>query len=177
MPAALHEAAKDTESLCMRESGSVEPPQLSALRVMVVLILLLGVLGAGVELLLLGHTEDWRQWIPLALQGSTVAVLVWHFAERGPRSTRAIQLIMIAFIVAGLAGVYYHLQGSAEFKLESNPSLAGWALFWEAMRGKNPPSLAPGVMVQLGLLGLAYTYRHPALMKPGKMRHVEGELR
>ncbi|HYJ16246.1 MAG TPA: hypothetical protein VE170_12200 [Candidatus Limnocylindria bacterium] len=28
---------------------------------------------------------------------------------------------------------------------------------------KAPPLLAPGSMVQLGLLGLAYTYKHPAL--------------
>jgi hypothetical protein len=26
-----------------------------------------------------------------------------------------------------------------------------------------PPLLAPGVMMQLGLIGLAYTYKHPAL--------------
>jgi hypothetical protein len=159
----------------MRESGPVDPPPLSTLRAILVLILLFGVFGAGVELLLLGHTEDWRQWIPLVLQGAAVAILGWHFADRGPRSTRAIQLIMMAFIVAGLAGVYYHLQGSAEFKLESNPSLAGWTLFWEAMRGKSPPSLAPGVMVHLGLLGLAYTYRHPALTKADNIQHAEGE--
>jgi len=26
-----------------------------------------------------------------------------------------------------------------------------------------PPALSPGLLVQLGLLGLVYTYRHPAL--------------
>ena len=29
------------------------------------------------------------------------------------------------------------------------------------------PTLAPGAMVELGLLGLAYTYRHPALGSEG----------
>jgi hypothetical protein len=49
-----------------------------------------------------------------------------------------------------------HFQGSAEFKLESNPTLKGWELFWAAMRSKAPPPLAPGVMIQLGLIGLAF---------------------
>ena len=31
------------------------------------------------------------------------------------------------------------------------------------MRAKVPPVLAPGVMVQLGFVGLLYAYRHPAL--------------
>jgi hypothetical protein len=140
-----------------------ESAPLSALRRFLLVILLLGLIGTGAELLLIGHTEGWRQWIPLALKGFGIGVLGWHFAERGPRSTRAVRAIMIAFIAAGFAGFYYHFQGSVEFKLESNPSLAGWSLFWEAVRSKNPPSLAPGVMVQLGLLGLAYTYRHPGL--------------
>jgi hypothetical protein len=78
-------------------------------------------------------------------------------------STRALRWLMLAFVISGLAGVYFHFQGSAEFKLESNPKLDGMALFWEAIRGKAPPLLAPGAMVQLGLIGLIYTYKHPAL--------------
>lgn len=145
-----------------------ESAPLSALRRFLLMILLLGMIGTGAELLLLSHIEGWRQWIPLALEALGIAVLGWHCTERGPRSTRAVRATMMAFIAAGFAGFYYHFQGSAEFKLESNPSLAGWALFWEAVRSKNPPSLAPGVMIQLGLLGLVYTYRHPALAKTAK---------
>jgi len=147
----------------MSQPVLAESAPLSALRRFLLAILLLGMIGTGAELLLLGHTEGWRQWIPLALKAFGLGVLGWHFAERGPRSTRAVRATMMAFIAAGFAGFYYHFQGSAEFKLESNPSLAGWSLFWEAVRSKNPPSLAPGVMIQIGLLGLTYTYRHPAL--------------
>jgi hypothetical protein len=35
-------------------------------------------------------------------------------------------------------------------------------LFREALSGATP-ALAPGTMVQFGLLGLLYTYRHPRL--------------
>jgi hypothetical protein len=54
--------------------------------------------------------------------------------------------------------------------------LAGWQLFWQAIRSKTPPALAPGVMIQLGLIGLAYTYRDPALFRSTKIRFKpEGE--
>lgn len=131
---------------------------------MLVMIFILGSIGCGAELLLLNHFESLPQWIPLFLILLSFVVLAWHLIGRSPVSTRFLQGAMIAFIAAGLAGFYLHYQGSAEFKLESNPSLAGWRLFWEAIRAKAPPALAPGVMIQLGLIGLAYTYKHPALL-------------
>ena len=48
-----------------------------------------------------------------------------------------------------------------DFQLEANPDLAGWALIKKLLRAKAPPALAPGVLVQLGLLGSIYGYRHP----------------
>jgi hypothetical protein len=148
----------------------------SLIRAMLLTIFILGSVGSGAELLLLNHFESLLQWIPLLLILLSFVVLGWHAVRRTPASTRAIQGAMIAFIAAGFAGFYFHYQGSAEFKLESNPSLAGWQLFWEAIRGKAPPALAPGVMIQLGLVGLAYTYRHPALLASTKTKlNTEGE--
>jgi hypothetical protein len=66
---------------------------------------------------------------------------------------------MLVFLAAGAAGLYYHYRANVEFQLESDPSLTGRALLWKVMRAKVPPALAPGVMVQLGLIGLVYTYR------------------
>ena len=141
---------------------------ISIIRAFLLAILLLGLVGSGAELLLLNHVESLLQWIPVVLILLSFVILGWHAVRRTSASTRAIQGTMVAFIAAGLAGFYFHYQGSAEFKLESNPSLAGWQLFWEAIRGKAPPALAPGVMIQLGLIGLAYTYRHPALLASTK---------
>jgi len=59
--------------------------------------------------------------------------------------------------------MYFHYQGSVEFKLESNPSLRGWSLFREAIRSKAPPLLAPGVMIQIGLLSLSGMVEIPRL--------------
>ncbi len=57
------------------------------------------------------------------------------------------------------------------FELEMSPEVLGWALFREAIFGATP-ALAPGVMVQLGLLGLAFTIRHPSLEAPRAQRRA-----
>jgi hypothetical protein len=65
-------------------------------------------------------------------------------------------------LLAGVAGVILHGKGNLEWALERDASLHGWALVWKILRGATP-LLAPGAMAQLGLLGLLYTYHHPAL--------------
>jgi hypothetical protein len=142
---------------------SDDGPVLAAIRKILFAIVLLGLLGTTAELILLNHTEEARQWIPLVLLAVALIAFTWHGINFGAFNTRLIRWLMIGFVGAGLVGIYFHFQGSAEFKLESNPSLRGWPLFWAAIRAKTPPLLAPGAMIQLGLLGWAYTYRHPAL--------------
>jgi hypothetical protein len=69
---------------------------------------------------------------------------------------------MVLFVVSGALGLLLHFKGNVTFELEMEPSVSGWPLIWAALRGATP-ALAPGTMVQLGLIGLAYTYHHPAL--------------
>ncbi len=40
--------------------------------------------------------------------------------------------------------------------------MSGFELAWEALKGATP-SLAPGTMMLLGMLGLIYTFRHPTV--------------
>ena len=128
-------------------------------------IFLLGTLGAGVELLLVGHTESWQQWIPLALIGLSLLTLLLQAVVPTAVTVRVFQTAMLLFMLSGGAGVILHYQGKVEFKLESNPALSGLELFREAVLGAAvPPVLAPGFMILLGMLGLAYAYRHPALL-------------
>ncbi len=75
---------------------------------------------------------------------------------------RALQLLMVVFIAAGAIGLTMHYQGNVEFELEMYPSRSGLELFREAMMGATP-ALAPGTMIQLALIGLAYAYGHPRL--------------
>jgi len=125
-------------------------------------ILIFGVIGTAVELLLLSHDEGVLQLVPLVLMAVGLLVIGWHLISASAASLLAMRVSMLAFILAGAVGVGLHYRGSAEFQTEVDPALDGFALFKKVMTSKAPPALAPGVMAQLGLLGLAYTYRHPA---------------
>ncbi|MGE3887581.1 MAG: hypothetical protein AB7H81_14200 [Vicinamibacterales bacterium] len=138
-------------------------PAVVVLRRSILAVFVLGVVGSLTELLLLGHDEDLRQFIPLVLFGVALALLAWAAATHARPAFLAFRATMALFIVAGLVGSWLHFQANREFQLEVDPSLAGWALLAEALQAKSPPALAPGVMVQLGLLGLAWTFRHPRL--------------
>lgn len=130
-------------------------------RLLVLAVLCFGMIGTGIELFLLEHTEDTFQWVPLILLAVGLIAAV-AFALRGSRMTlRAFQALMVLFIAAGITGVYLHYKGNVEFELEMYPSMGGLKLIWEALRGATP-SLAPGTMALFGLIGLTTTYEHPA---------------
>ena len=132
---------------------------LQAVRRFLLAILLLGMGGTAVELLLLKHDEDAFQLVPLVLLGLGLAAVAWHARRPGDASTGLVRATMVAFLAAGAAGVYYHYSANVEFQLETDPSLRGRELIMRVLEAKVPPALAPGVMIQLGLIGLAYTYR------------------
>ena len=107
---------------------------------------------------MLAHYEDITQQIPLALLAiGLIVVLVDLIVSRRWTST-LVQLSMVTFVAAGLLGIFFHFQGSKEFQLEMDPAMRGMDLMWHVLRAKSPPTLAPGTMVQMGILGLGYTY-------------------
>lgn len=129
-------------------------------------ILCFGAAGTLAELLLLAHFEDATQWIPIALT-STTLLLSGVIATRPSRGLiRIFQAVMALMIVSGGVGMYLHLSANMEFQLEMDATLRGFALLKKSAVAKAPPALAPGVMTQLGLLGLLYTFKHPQLVAP-----------
>ena len=112
----------------------------------------------GIELLFLQHDEEATQLIPLVLIAIALVTIAWHAAQGGRASLGMLQVTMVLFIAAGLLGMYLHYRANLAFQREVDPSIAGRALFWKAMMAKTPPALAPGSMLQLGLIGLAYAY-------------------
>lgn len=126
-------------------------------------ILMVGIAGISLELWLLAHTEDIYMLIPLLLAGVAVAAAVLVALRPAPGTVRLFQGVMVLFLISGVAGMYLHFQVNMEFQLEMDPALSGWALYAKSIVAKAPPALAPGAMIQLGLIGLAYTFRHPAL--------------
>lgn len=144
------------------------------LRRLLLAILAIGIAGSAADLLLIEHYEDSWQLPPLALFAIALVVLAWAAVRTGWLAILALRVVMVLFIAAGAAGVLLHYNGNSEFQREIDPGLAGWPLFVKVVTAKSPPALAPGVMVQLGLIGLLYTYRHPALENREWSRHESG---
>jgi len=128
------------------------------LRRWILAVLVLGLLGTVTELILLEHYEKPVQLVPLVLIALALVVIVWHVMKRDAGSRFAFVAVMTLFVLAGFAGFAAHFVGSAEFQLELDPAMSTWTLVEKVLRAKAPPLLAPGMMLQLGLLGLAYIY-------------------
>lgn len=146
-----------------------DPPVLRTMRALLLGVLAVGMIGMALDLVLLEHYEDAWQMPPLVLAGLGLVAVAWTAAGPGARAVLTLRILMILFIAAGALGLILHFNGNREFQLEMDPSLAGWTLFVKVVRAKAPPALAPAGMIQLGLVGLLYTYRHPAFDRsPGE---------
>jgi hypothetical protein len=135
---------------------------LSPIRRALFAVLVFGLVGTGTELVLIQHYEDWLQFVPLVCVAAALVLAGWHGVAQSAKSVRALRATMALFIVAGAVGAGLHYRGGAEFQQEMDPSQTRWQVFKKVMRAKAPPVLASGIMVQLGLLGIIYAYRHPA---------------
>ena len=132
------------------------------LRDFVLWLFVAGAAASAIDLVVLGHFEDARQRVPLVLLPAGLLVVAWHRIRPGYPGARLLQATMALFIASGVLGLWFHYSGNLAFELELHPSLAGWELLRETLSGATP-TLAPALMVQLGLLGLIHTYRHPIL--------------
>lgn len=130
--------------------------RLDFLRRFLLFILVLGLCGTAAELILTQHTEGAWQWTPLVLIGLLLAALAWNAVSQTHVVARIMRLVLLLFLASGVLGTILHWRGKMEFQAESNPKLSSWELFRKSAGTKSPPALAPGVMIQLGLLGLAY---------------------
>lgn len=137
------------------ESGTAAPE--SALRRLLLALVLLGAAGLIAELLLLEHWEEWTQWLPLAVLTAVIVSALALWLRPTPRSGRVFRAVMVVTLLTGVAGLALHFTGNRAFELEMDARLSGWRLAWYALRGATP-ALAPGAMIQLALLGLLATY-------------------
>jgi hypothetical protein len=140
----------------------VEPGPLGTIRKILLWGLVAGSTGTLLELLLIGHDEMATQFAPLVLL--VLGVLVGAATLIAPRTAiiRTLQVLMVSFVASGVIGIVLHYQGNEAFELEMSPSRAGLSLVTKTLTGATPV-LAPGSMALLGLVGLAFTHRHPAL--------------
>ena len=127
-------------------------------------ILAFGLVGTEVELFLLKHTDGFWQMVPVVVMGASLLVVLWTGLKPDFGSIWTLRVVMGVFLIAGAIGVVQHFTGNVGYEKESNPGLAGAELYKLAAMGSTP-LLAPGAMLQLGLIGLLFTYRHPALTR------------
>jgi hypothetical protein len=140
----------------------VEPAPLGTIRKILLWALVAGSSGMLLELLLIGHDEMTTQLAPLVLLAVGILAAAWSLLAPRPVSIRALQLLMVVFVATGIIGIVLHYQGNEAFELEMAPSRAGLSLISKTLTGATPV-LAPGSMSLLGVVGLAFSYRHPAL--------------
>lgn len=138
-------------------------------------VFVFGATGVGVELMLLEHFEEYWQWVPLLLIGVSVPQAVWLWIRQPRALLQSFRLTMVLFVIGSAIGLAQHVRANVEFELEMYPSRGGFELVWESLKGATP-SLAPGTMALLGLLGLTYTFRHPSLAVPRVTKGKEGDV-
>jgi hypothetical protein len=129
-----------------------------SLRSLLAAIFLLGSVGLAAELIFIGHLDDIAQQIPLALIAVATATLVWDASRPTAWSLKLVRVGAVLLVAGGLLGLALHYQSNVEFEREMYPDLAGLKLVREALSGAIP-ALAPGALVQLGLIGLAYAHK------------------
>jgi hypothetical protein len=140
------------------QPANVRADYLDLLRGWILAVLVLGLVGTVTELFLLSHYEQAVQLVPVVLILLALAALAWQFFRRDAASLNVLIVIMSLFLLAGFAGFVAHFHGSAEFQLDLDPDIGTWELVQKVLHAKAPPLLAPGMMLQMGLLGLAYVF-------------------
>ena len=128
-----------------------------SLRRFLAAIFLLGSFGLAAELVLVGHFEDAWQLLPLVLIAVGTVTLIWDAARPNGWSLLVFRVTAVLLVAGGLLGLALHYQSNVEFELEMYPDRKGFELAREALSGA-VPALAPGALIQLGLVGLAYTF-------------------
>jgi hypothetical protein len=113
-----------------------------------------GLLGVALELVLLEHYEDLKQFIPFVVIAMGLIVAMWLVTRPGPAAQRAFAFTSGLFGVSGLIGLVLHYRGNAEFERERDPSIGGVTLVWESLTGATP-ALAPGTMILFAFIGYA----------------------
>jgi hypothetical protein len=115
--------------------------------------------GALIELWLVGHTQEFVQWIAFALAGAgalSVTIVLFH---SGPATVRVLRVCMMVVSLGSLFGMYQHFIGNVGFAREIRPNSSTAQLLWRGLQGGNP-LLAPGVLAVAAMLALSATSRY-----------------
>ena len=141
-------------------------------RTLALAILVLGTAGTAIELYLLEHMEETAQWVPVIALVAGLLASLWALITHARAAIVTLRAVMALYVPVALVGIWLHFKSNMEFELELRPSMAGSELLFESLKGAMP-ALAPGAMLQLGLLGLLVCWNHPSLS--GRIDTTSGE--
>jgi hypothetical protein len=144
---------------------------LLVIRRSLLILVLLGLLGLGAELIGVGHWYAPGQLIPFIAIGGTVVVSLLYVAFERPWTTMVLRVVAVLLILTGLLGALQH--GKAETSLRAagranesgaSPDVRAKPMFGLAPAAPNllngpAPLSAPLAMSGLGLLLLLSLYR------------------
>lgn len=124
-------------------------------------MLVLGALGTLADLLLAKHWKELTQWPPLVLLVVMALAAGWVLAAGSAAAWRALVVSSWTCLPATAAGLFFHIRANVEWARDDQPALAGWPLVRDTLFG-TLPTLAPGAMLYLGLVGLLAAWRRSA---------------
>ena len=142
----------------MKTQPPLEHPTAQTLRRFALALCLLGVVTTPIELVLMRHYNTKDQIMPFVFLGLAMIGVFAAWFRPNARVLRGVQILMVFVVLGSGIGVFEHLKANYRDATRngSNPSLISDVLSGFA------PLLAPGILAQVGLLGLAFTYKHPA---------------
>lgn len=112
-------------------------------------------IGTVAELVLISHYEDQWQLLPIILISVVMGVFMISLWKRSVGLMRLFKVLLVACVLSGALGVYFHLRANMEFEAELHPSQPSTTTFFESLSGALP-ALAPGSMIIFALIGYIY---------------------
>lgn len=112
-------------------------------------------IGLLLELYLLDHYEGLFQLIPLICVSLNLLLAVYFLFRYNTLLMKVFKVSLVLNALSGFYGIFLHLKANYEFEKEISPGLDGMDLFMEMASGALP-SLAPGSLILLSLIGYSY---------------------
>lgn len=113
--------------------------------------------GTIAELVLAGHTDGLIQLVPFALCVLGLLALGAAWVRPGPRSERALRLVMAVVALGSVVGMAEHFWGNRAFARETHPTADARSLLRPALTGA-APLLAPGTLAVTAAVATAATF-------------------
>ena len=134
---------------------------LRGVRLLILVAISAALIVTEAELLFVRHTgTNNGQVIAVVLVGLGLITVTCHAILRNTSSIVVFRFTMYLFLIFGIDGFLTHYHRAVQAALKSQPTLVGMPLLHATLSGKIP-LLAPGMLIEIGLLGLIYTFQHP----------------